>query len=166
MLKRLLLIVAILVACVGCDQATKSAAKTYLSETAAVSFLGGSVRLQIAKNYGAFLSLGSSIPRTGRTALLSAGVAAVLFTLFVYSLFAKPGNHTVVPALAMIIGGGVSNLIDRLSYDGYVLDFLNVGVGPLRTGIFNLADVFILFGVLFLAFGDWLSKNSLTKRPS
>lgn len=161
MLKRLLLIVAILVSCVGCDQMTKSVAKTYLSETEAVSLLGGSVRLQIANNYGAFLSLGSSIPRAGRTALLSAGVAAVLFALFAYCLVATPGNLIVVPALGMIIGGGVSNLIDRLLYGGYVVDFLNVGVGPVRTGIFNLADVFILIGVLLLVFSDWLSKEFL-----
>jgi signal peptidase II len=164
MLKRLLLLMAILVACVGCDQATKSVAKTYLSETEAVSLLRGSVRLQIAKNYGAFLSVGASIPRAGRTALLSAGVAAVLFALFTYCLVITPKNLTVVPALGMIISGGVSNLIDRLAYGGYVLDFLNMGIGPVRTGIFNLADVFIMAGVLLLLFGDWLSKRLLANR--
>jgi signal peptidase II len=153
MLKRLLLIVTILVSCVGCDQTTKTVAKTYLSETQAVSLLGGSVRLQIAKNYGAFLSLGASMNQATRTAVLSAGVAAVLIALFVYCVAAVPSNPLILPALGIIIGGGVSNLIDRLFYGGYVLDFLNVGIGPVRTGIFNVADMFIMAGVLLLVLG-------------
>src|SRR3954453_12255877 len=103
MFRRLLLITMILVACVGCDQTTKSIAKTYLSETQAVSLLGGSVRLQIAKNYGAFLSLGASMHPTARTALMSAGVAAVLTALFAYCLAATPKNSLVAPAIAIVI---------------------------------------------------------------
>ena len=164
MLKRLLLIMTILISCVGCDQATKSMAKTYLSETEAVSFLSGSVRLQIAKNYGAFLSLGASMNQAVRTALLSAGVAAVLIALFAYCLAATPGNPVVLIALGIVIGGGVSNLIDRLLYGGYVVDFLNLGIGQIRTGIFNVADVFIVTGVVLLVFRDRLSKELLTKR--
>jgi signal peptidase II len=41
-------------------------------------------------------------------------------------------------------------LIDRLLYHGRVTDFLNVGIGSLRTGIFNLADMAILAGALLL----------------
>jgi signal peptidase II len=53
-------------------------------------------------------------------------------------------------ALAFIAGGGISNLIDRLIYGGLVTDFLNVGIGPFRTGIFNVADMAILAGALLL----------------
>ncbi|HXC20398.1 MAG TPA: signal peptidase II, partial [Steroidobacteraceae bacterium] len=53
-------------------------------------------------------------------------------------------------ALALIAGGGISNLIDRLLYGGRVTDFLNVGIGSLRTGIFNVADMAILAGALLL----------------
>jgi signal peptidase II len=52
-----------------------------------------------------------------------------------------------------------------LLYGGYVVDFLNVGVGPVRTGIFNFADVFIMTGVLLIIFSDWL-EELLTKRSS
>ena len=158
MLKRLWLILVVLVACVGCDQSTKFVAKTYLPETERVSLLGGTVRLEIARNYGAFLSLGASIPQTWRTGLFSAGVAVVLVALFAYALLSNSSNLFVVPSLGMIVGGGASNLIDRLSYDGYVLDFLNVGVGPVRTGIFNVADVCIIVGVTLLIFHEWLYK--------
>jgi len=46
---------------------------------------------------------------------------------------------------------GVSNLIDRIMRDN-VIDFLNVGFGALRTGVFNIADVSALLGVFILAF--------------
>jgi len=158
MLKRLPLIIAILICCVGCDQSTKSFAKAHLSETQAISFLGDSVRLQIAKNYGAFLSLGDSASAVVRSTLFTIGVAVMLVGMLVYSLRTRTKNPIVVPALAIIIGGGVSNLIDRLAYGGYVVDFLNLGVGSIRTGIFNVADMFIMCGVVGLTCSDLLLK--------
>lgn len=166
MLKRLLLIVTILISCVGCDQTTKSVAKSYLSETEAVTLLGGSVRLQIAKNYGAFLSLGASMDQNLRNTLLSGGVAMVLIVLFVYCVLSTTSHPMTVSALAMIIGGGLSNLIDRILYGGYVVDFVSVGIGSVRTGVFNLADVFILCGALLLVCNDVISGKLAKCRRS
>jgi signal peptidase II len=47
--------------------------------------------------------------------------------------------------LALFVAGGASNWIDRVTR-GSVVDFLNVGVGPLRTGVLNVADVAIMLG--------------------
>ena len=55
--------------------------------------------------------------------------------------------------LACLLGGGLSNLIDRAYHQGAVSDFLNIGIGKLRTGVFNVADVLIMagaFGLLIL----------------
>jgi signal peptidase II len=160
--KRLLLILAILFSCVGCDQATKSVAKAYLSETQPVILLGDTVRLELARNYGAFLSLGSAIGESSRGMLLSAVVGLVLAALLVYLFVSRPQNPLVGVSIALIVGGGVSNLIDRLRYGGYVVDFLNVGIGSLRTGIFNVADMAIMVGVVLWAFSDrlWAKKGS------
>ncbi|MGH8237622.1 MAG: signal peptidase II [Steroidobacteraceae bacterium] len=159
--KRLLLVLAILFSCVGCDQATKSVAKAYLSETHAVVLLGDTVRLQVAKNYGAFLSLGASLGETSRGILLSVVVGLVLAALLAYLFISKPQNPVVGVSIALIVGGGVSNLIDRLRYGGYVVDFLTVGIGPVRTGIFNVADMAIMAGVVLWAFSDrlWTKKS-------
>jgi signal peptidase II len=54
-------------------------------------------------------------------------------------------SHTL--GMALIWGGGVSNFADRILSDGRVVDFLNLGIGSLRTGIFNVADVAIMAGV-------------------
>ena len=48
--------------------------------------------------------------------------------------------------VALFVRGGVSNLLDRIIH-GAVVDFMNVGIGPLRTGIFNVADMAIMLGV-------------------
>jgi signal peptidase II len=159
--KRLLLVLAILFSCVGCDQVTKSVAKAYLSETHAVVLLGDTVRLQVAKNYGAFLSLGSSLGEASRGMAMSVVVGLVLAALLAYLFVSKPQNPVVGVSIALIVGGGVSNLIDRLRYGGYVVDFLNVGIGPLRTGIFNVADMAIMLGVVLWAFSDrlWAKKS-------
>lgn len=57
----------------------------------------------------------------------------------------------------MIIGGGMGNLIDRLFFNGLVIDFLNIEIGPLRSGIFNVADIAIMvggFALLYMYFRE------------
>jgi signal peptidase II len=63
-----------------------------------------------------------------------------------FVLFSREMDRFSVVAAALIIGGGFSNLLDRLYNDGLVVDFMNAGIGPVRTGIFNLADVAIMAG--------------------
>jgi signal peptidase II len=53
-------------------------------------------------------------------------------------------------ACALLLGGAIGNLIDRVRFDGLVIDFMNLGIGPLRTGIFNVADVAISVGAVLL----------------
>ncbi len=155
--KRFLLILAILFSTVAFDQATKSIAKTYLSDAQRVVLLGDTLRLELAWNYGAFLSLGSSLGESSGGMVLSIVVGLVVGSLLVYLFVSRPRNPFVGASIALIAGGGVSNLIDRVHY-GYVVDFLNVGIGPLRTGIFNVADMAIMAGVVVWAFSDRLWK--------
>lgn len=51
-----------------------------------------------------------------------------------------------VIGLLLVASGGLGNLLDRLFNQGAAIDFLNLGIGPLRTGIFNVADVLIIAG--------------------
>ena len=53
----------------------------------------------------------------------------------------------IILAIALVVGGGLSNLIDRLVNEGRVVDFMQLGIGPLRTGVFNVADVAIMGGL-------------------
>jgi signal peptidase II len=56
--------------------------------------------------------------------------------------------------LSLIASGGISNCIDRLTNDGRVTDFLSLGVGGLRTGIFNVAEMILMLGVGLYFFGS------------
>ena len=56
------------------------------------------------------------------------------------------------------MAGGASNLADRIIY-GMVIDFMNVGIGPLRTGIFNVADMAIMLGAGVLALEGYRSEG-------
>jgi signal peptidase II len=54
-------------------------------------------------------------------------------------------------ALALILGGAIGNIVDRIHY-GYVIDFIDAHIGPYHWPIFNAADMAISVGVLILVF--------------
>lgn len=162
-LKQILLMVFVLITCVGCDQITKEIARTQLAGAPVYSFLGDSLRLQYTENPGAFLSMGASLSSPLRFWIFTALVALTLMGMLIY-LLRKPGlKPSVVVAVALILAGGIGNLIDRILFHGAVTDFLNIGIGGLRSGIFNVADIAISLGtglLVFLARG----KNSSSMR--
>jgi signal peptidase II len=147
---RFIVVMLTLCCCVGCDQVSKSAARSLLHNGVTESLFADSLRLQLMENPGSFLSMGASLPQHLRFTLFTAAVAVLLIGLVCASLFARRLSTGRFVALALVAGGGLSNLIDRLIYDGRVTDFLNVGIGTLRTGIFNFADTAILAGALLL----------------
>ena len=156
------LLCLLLVATAGCDQVTKQYAITELSGARDQSFLGDTLRLQYHENPGAFLSFGAGWNPKTRVAVFQ--VANGLFLLAI-AIFALRSHWSWLGALGLglILGGGVSNLIDRVAF-GRVVDFLNVGIGPLRTGIFNVADVAIMAGVACLLWEGF--RNSYTPSVS
>ena len=162
--QRVLLIAVILLTCVGCDQATKAAAKTYLTSSQSISFSGDFFRLQYIKNTGAFLSLGSTLPATPRFWLLTIATGIIVTGIFVFILISRKLQSAFVIGFSLIIGGGFGNLIDRIFNNGAVIDFMNIGVGSLRTGIFNVADVAIMLGEGILVYLVSRNKGFIEKR--
>jgi signal peptidase II len=138
------------------DQLTKVWAEGHLQlgKTAYVFFFD-TVRIQLAYNNGAFLGLGRSLDPHLRFLILTGLVGAFLLALFVYLLISKEMDRISLWALSLIFAGGFSNFIDRALNNGAVVDFLNMGVGGLRTGIFNVADVYIMIGAGLIIFGQW-----------
>ncbi len=148
--QRFLLMLLSVTACAGCDQSTKFMARSYLEQTSQISLWADIVRLRLAENPGAFLGLGASLPRSVRTTVFLICVPVVLVVVGCYFVRSRHARNREVLAAGLIIGGGLGNLIDRVFNDGRVIDFLNVGVGPLRTGIFNVADMAVLFASVVL----------------
>ena len=149
-MKKITTLALVLVACIGCDQSTKYTAKHYLEDQSGYSFIGDTFRLVYSENTGAFLGLGSSLPERVRTFLFSGLVAVFLLAFLIYVLRSSDVSKTGIIASALIISGGLSNLIDRLVNNGAVIDFMNLGIGSLRTGIFNVADMAIMLGAFLL----------------
>jgi signal peptidase II len=143
---RLLLAVAILSTCIGCDQATKQLASRELKDAPPKTFLGGAIRLEYALNSGGFLSLGGELPKHVRTGFFIGFNVLMMLAICGYLIVRRKTSLLMFVAILYFLAGGVGNLIDRVTNDGLVIDFLNVGVGPLRTGIFNVADMALLFG--------------------
>ena len=145
---RVVLLIAI-GATIGCDRMTKHVAATRLADAPSQSFLADTFRLQYAENPGGFLSLGAGWPRPVRTAIFGGG-NALLLAIFVVAMRRGWPTRTLL-GVALFVGGGVSNLLDRISHES-VIDFMNVGIGPVRTGIFNVADMAIMLGVGIIIF--------------
>lgn len=148
--KRLILILIVLISCVGCDQATKAIAVSHLPAMETFSYLGDTLRLQLSYNRGAFLSMGHSLPEFLRHSIFTVGTCFILFGALIFVLSSKSSTFSTILAISLFIAGGVGNLIDRILHDGTVVDFLNVGIGSLRTGVFNIADVAIMVGAVLL----------------
>jgi signal peptidase II len=123
------------------------------------------VRLQYAENTGAFLSLGGGFSEGFRVLLFQVFPALCLVALAVV-LFAQQIPLSTAIAWSLVLSGGLSNLLDRIMNEGRVIDFMNLGIGPFRTGIFNVADVCITTGVVLLIFWTvWPHQSSLRSEP-
>lgn len=168
---RICLIGLLLFSTTGCDQLTKKMAKAELFSAAPISMLNDTIRLEYAENPGAFLSIGEHLPSPILPLISSLLIGAVLFLLVRLSLQNRDVNPMTLIGLSLLAGGGLGNLTDRILHNGVVVDFLSVGIGRIRSGIFNLADIAILVGifVLLLVIGkkpdkiDTASRRSITK---
>lgn len=147
---RICLIGILLLSTAGCDQLTKQVAKAELVSAGSVSLLNNLIRLEYAENRGAFLSIGEHLPGPILLLLSSLLAGAVIFILVRLSLQNRDVKLSVLIGLSLIAGGSIGNLIDRVLNAGAVVDFMNVGVGRIRSDIFNVADVAILAGVFVL----------------
>jgi signal peptidase II len=140
------MIVSFLIGYVALDQFSKYLAKKMLIPGSVIRFLGDSFRLQYAENKGIYLSLGSGLPDEARFWLFTVAVSVLLVVLFLFLIFSKRLTFFPTFSLTLILCGGIGNLIDRLFRQGVVIDMFNLGIGNLRTGIFNLADLAITIG--------------------
>ena len=94
-------------------------------------------------------------------ALLSIGVIVAL--VIYHERERLPQVTPLTVGVGLLIGGAIGNLIDRLAF-GYVLDFIDVGVGTLRFWTFNLADAGISFGIVILLVDTlWRSRSTVRR---
>ena len=158
---KILLFCACCLVFIGCDRVTKDLAKEHLKDKESRTYFHDTFRLQYVENTGAALSLGDNLPKTASFWLLSILPLVILLGVLLYTLknMQQMGAMKIF-SIAMIFSGGIGNIIDRILFDRHVTDFMNIGFGNIRTGIFNVADICITAGVigLFIFFNDKKDK--------
>ncbi len=149
MKKRLFILLLICIPGVGCDQLSKEWARKELPVTHMNSYFADTLRLGYTENTGSFLSLGAHWSPEVRYWVFLVATGLLLLGVLGYLIFNKKLGKAEVIGLSLIVAGGIGNLYDRATNQGGVVDFLNVGVGSLRTGVFNVADMLIMAALLF-----------------
>jgi signal peptidase II len=135
------------------DQLTKAWVRGQLELHAAVPLLGDFVRLRFVKNAGAAFGLFQG-SRFLFIAISLVSVAVVLY-LILSGRYRFRGSQV---AFGLVLGGALGNLVDRFLIPE-VIDFIDVGIGLHRWPTFNVADIGVTLGVLYLAasflVGEW-----------
>ena len=149
---RLITIFSVMAVTIGCDQFSKAAARAFLSYSHPIELFGGTLKFTLSQNVGAFLSLGSRLPQIARFLLFSIGGCLAILGGLYYLITKLQLSRRAVIALSFVVGGSVGNQIDRMIFHGSVTDFLFLSLGPVHTGVFNVADMAIMFGVAFFLF--------------
>ena len=147
-----------IIICVYCDQSTKAEARSHLLGHSSISMLDNTFYLVYAENTGTMFGVGSKLPENIRHLLFVGFVGIVLLGAIAFVL-AKSLRITTVLAVSLVVGGGIGNLIDRVIHNGSVIDFMLIKIGPIESGIFNIADIAITFGTCILCL-IFISSNS------
>ena len=127
------------------DQLTKLAAVQSLTQGAPVCLIrAGDTEIL---TFSLFHNTGAAFSSfEGRTFMLTAVTVIFLGAIVFYMIKYKPTSRLLTACLAMVAGGGLGNLIDRIRLS-YVVDFIHLW--PFNF-IFNAADVFVVFGTIML----------------
>ena len=134
----------IIIAClVLLDQLAKFFVQASVGLNETIPFISGILDLTYIHNYGAAFS----ILQNQRAFLVGfTSIAMLAITVYVVKEKSKLLSSEVV-ALAFIVGGGLGNLIDRVT-NGYVVDFINIYILP----VFNVADMSVCVGSALLIY--------------
>ena len=125
------------------DQLTKAWIRATIAPGASVSIVGDYLRLVHSQNNGALFGL-------FRESAILFGLASIVVIGLIVTYHARSGRSPYMSvALGLLLGGAIGNLIDRLRL-GYVVDFVDAGIGNVRWYTFNVADAAISFAIILL----------------
>lgn len=136
------------------DQGTKIVIQQTMALNSSIPLIDGIFSITYIQNTGAAFSV-----LQGKTLFLILVQLLVILSIVVYMVIKAQSAHWMLKtSLALIVGGGVGNLIDRI-HNGYVVDFLHIQFWP----IFNVADISVCCGcgllVIYVFFIEGKVKN-------
>ena len=127
----------LIIAVIVFDQLSKFIIQSNMDLNSSIPLIEGFFSITYIRNTGAAFSV-----LQGKTIILIFIQVFVILAIFGYVIYKKKSLHwTLKTALALIAGGGLGNLIDRV-YNGYVVDFIHFHFWP----IFNIADISVCIG--------------------
>ncbi len=138
--------IIVIVLNVSCDQITKSVVRSEVISGERIDLIKNHLILTKVENTGAFLSFGDHWIEPIKIFFLIA--LPIVFLIIGLYFMIKWSNRNIwlILSIGFVVGGGIGNMIDRVLYQS-VTDFLHIRMGPIQSGIFNMADVSIIFGM-------------------
>lgn len=153
--------IVLVIAILALDRWTKLLIQSRFALDDSISVIDGFFNITYVRNTGVAFGIFSSISSPAKSILLSAFAALAAVLVITYSLRSPLRNRLLHVALALILGGALGNLYDRLTY-GYVVDFLEFYVRSYHWPSFNVADSAISVGVILLAIE--ITRNEAPRR--
>lgn len=161
-MNRNLFIVLLIVFNVVIDQITKVLVRANISldPREEIQLIGDKFILTNVYNKGAFLGMGSDLSDTSRWIFLLILPVLVLGYVSYYIFKNKELDKLSLVAFCCIIGGGIANVFDRFVDKRGVTDFFHIDLGGIfKTGIFNVADMSVTFGLIALILASFIYKK-------
>ncbi|RXJ52850.1 signal peptidase II [Gelidibacter gilvus] len=158
-LSRTLSIILLIVANIAIDQISKIIVRGKIATNEVIEVIGDTFIMTKVENSGAFLGMGSELSPTLKWILLLILPVIVLGGVIYYIITNKTLDRLSLIAFCCIVGGGIANVFDRFMY-GSVTDFFHIDLGGVfRTGIFNVADMSVSFGMILLIIASFKQKK-------
>jgi signal peptidase II len=132
------------------DYLTKWVARVRLDPNQSVEIMPGYLRLSYWENSGVAFGLFDAVASVWKPYILAALAVVAVVVIVVYSAYVPPERKLLRVSLAIIIGGILGNLADRI-VRGYVIDFIDFHVyDTFHWPTFNVADSAITIGIALL----------------
>ena len=148
-----------IVANIAIDQISKFIVRAEIASNEIIQLVGDTFIMTKVENSGAFLGMGSDLSPALKWILLLILPVIVLGGVVYYILTNKTLDRLSLIAFCCIVGGGIANVFDRFVY-GSVTDFFHIDLGGVfRTGIFNVADMSVSFGMILLVIASFKQKK-------
>ncbi|NJD09236.1 MAG: signal peptidase II [Gemmatimonadetes bacterium] len=138
------------------DIATKLCVQSSMHLYQQIDVIGEFVRLTYIHNPGA--AFGIRIGAWSRIVFMLLSLVALGALLAMY-WFTPAHDRVRLGSIALICGGAIGNLIDRVRSADGVIDFIDVGIGASRWPVFNVADTAVTLGAIVLALSLWKEEQ-------